>query len=66
MAHQTAPQQQTTEQAQHDAVAEARAIRRRFLEQDAEHADDTSPQAFYERSVARDDVREILKRLAEN
>ena len=49
-----------------DHVAEAREIRRRFL---AEHGDemdgqDWSPQAFFERSIRRADIREILTQLA--
>lgn len=48
-------------------VAEARAIRRRFLEEHGDRIDDDpSPQAFYERSVRRPDIREILEQLAKN
>ncbi len=35
------------------------------FEQDKRDADVASPQAFYERSIARDDVRQLLTRLAE-
>ena len=48
-----------------DLAAEAHALRDRFAEQEWRHQDqEQSPQAFYERSVERSDVREILERLA--
>lgn len=58
---------QESEQGVPAHVAEARAIRRAFL---AEHGheieDDPSPQAFYERSVRRPDIRAILEQLAKS
>lgn len=48
-----------------DLAVEVRALRDRFAEADGEHRDQNqSPQSFYERSVQRPDVREILRRLA--
>jgi len=58
---------QTSEQPVPAHVAEARALRREFLEEHRHGVDDdASPQAFYERSVRRPDIREILKQLAKS
>ena len=63
----TAPEHQTTDTPLDDLAAEAQDLRERYLEHAGDAPDgDHSPQAFYERSVAREDVREILKRLARN
>jgi hypothetical protein len=64
---QTAPKHQITDTPLDDLAAEARDLRERYLEKVGDAPDgDQSPQAFYERSVAREDVREILERLARN
>lgn len=63
---QVAPREQTTgDQPVQALVSEVRALRDQLVEREEQDLQqDQSPQAFYERSVARDDVREILKRLA--
>jgi hypothetical protein len=61
----TAVKPRSPDQGASELADEAREIRQRYVEQEIADADaDGSPQAFYERSVAREDVREILKRLA--
>ena len=60
----TAPRTRTVEPTGEEILKEARAIREEY-QRDPERTDDEkSPQAFYERVVERDDIREILRRLA--
>jgi hypothetical protein len=62
---QAAPKHQTTDTPLDDLAAEAQELRERYLEKAGDAPEgDQSPQAFYERSVAREDMREILERLA--
>ena len=67
---QTAPKNSLPEdQAQHlpDLTAEVRALRDHAAERNGLDLDeDQSPQGFYERSIRRADVRDILQRLADS
>jgi len=58
------PTRETTEPTTEEIVQEARALREEYRHDPERRADGRSPQAFYERVVEREDVREILRRLA--
>jgi len=64
---QTVPRETTeeaTEPSMRDVLEEANALREEYRRDPERNDDEASPQAFYERSVQREDVREILERLA--
>lgn len=56
--------EETEEPSMGDVLEEARALREEYRRDPARTDDEASPQAFYERSIQRADVREILERLA--
>jgi hypothetical protein len=62
---QSIPKQESIEWPLDSIVDEARTLRDDHVQRAYdEDSGDGSPQAFFEKSVGRDDVREILRRLA--
>lgn len=60
----TAPREEMVEPSTRDVLEEARALQEAYRHDPDRHEDDRSPHAFYERATEREDVREILRRLA--
>ena len=58
------PTRETNEPTTEEVVQEARALREEYRHDPKGRDLERSPQAFYERAVEREDVREILRRLS--